>query len=48
MEIVLKSTVLGSDALSSVFFSGKSSRRTLYLTPSGQTGIADSLRVGVN
>lgn len=43
MEIVLKSTVLVSDALSGMFFSGKSTRGILYLGLSGRTDAADSV-----
>lgn len=46
--MVLESTGLGSGALSSTFFRGKSSRGTLCLFLSGQMGIADSLPMGFN
>lgn len=43
VEVVSKSTVLVSDALSGMLFSGKSTRGILYLGLSGWTGTADSL-----
>lgn len=43
VEVVSKPTVLVSDALSGMFFSGKSTRGILYLGLSGRTGTADSL-----
>lgn len=43
MEIVSKSTALVSDALSGMFFSGKSTRGIQFFGLSGWTGAADSL-----